>query len=134
MSLKSIISALGILALTSCTADLYEASDIYAIIKGKVTDEAGAPIEHMEVSIELSHRDARTYYTSSDGTFICDITYKESRNIKKIAVTITDTDGEENGGTFATHSEEIHLFDEAKGSEETPMILNLDFRCSLANL
>ena len=134
MSLKSIISALGILALTSCTADLYEASDIYAIIKGKVTDEAGAPIEHMEVSIELSHRDARTYYTSSDGTFICDITYKESRNIKKIAITITDTDGEDNGGHFATHSEEIHLFDEAKATEETPMILNLEFRCSLANL
>lgn len=102
------------------------------MLKGKVTDEEGTPIEHMEVSIELSRRNIKTYYTSSDGTFICDITYKESRNLKTINLTLTDTDGEENGGLFATHSEEIYLYDEV--SEEAPMILNLDFHCSHANL
>ena len=132
MNMRSFILASGLFALASCSSYEYEGSDIYAILKGKVTDEAGAPVEHLEVSIELSRRDVKTYYTSSDGTFICDITYREARNLKKIALTLTDIDGEENGGLFATHSEDIHLYDEL--GTEVPMILNLDFHCSRANL
>ena len=132
MSLKSFISTLCILALSACTLYPYEDSDIYVIIKGKVADEAGAPIEHMEVSLELSQNDVRTYYTSSEGTFICDITYGEAREMKKINLKITDTDGEENGGYFASRNEVILIYDEMDG--EIPRILNLDFHCSRASL
>ena len=61
---------------------------------------------------------------------MCDITHKEARNLKEIKITLTDTDGEENGGLFETTIEEIHLYNDE--TSETPMILNLDFRCSRA--
>ena len=121
MSIKSFISTLCLLALSACSLYPYEDSDIYVIIKGKVTDEAGAPI-----------KDIRTLYTSSEGTFICDITYGEAKDMKKIDLRLTDTDGEENGGYFAPHSEVIIIYDEMDG--EIPRILNLDFHCSRANL
>ena len=132
MSIKSFISTLCLLALSACSLYPYEDSDIYVIIKGKVTDEAGAPIEHIEVGIEFSSKDIRTLYTSSEGTFICDITYGEAKDMKKIDLRLTDTDGEENGGYFAPHSEVIIIYDEMDG--EIPRILNLDFHCSRANL
>ena len=131
MNLKYLISAIGILILTSCSTSEHEGSDIYAILKGTVTDDSGSPIEHIEVSVELSRKSTKTYYTSSDGKFICDITYKESKNLKDIRITLTDTDGDENGGLFDTINEEIHLYDEVSN---IPMILDLDFHCSHANL
>lgn len=133
MNLKSFIYSLIALTSISCTNANIAGSDIYAILKGTVTDELGEPIEHMEVTIEMSKRNSpRTLYTSSDGTFICDIIYNEVRNVKDIHITLTDTDGEENGGLFTTLSENIHLYDEA--TSELPMTLNLDFHCSLATL
>jgi putative lipoprotein (rSAM/lipoprotein system) len=133
MKLKSLISALIVLGMASCSKTEEYNGDIYAIVKGKVTDEASAPIEHIEVTIDLSKRtEPKTVYTSSDGTFIFDISFKEARNIKKISITLTDTDGEENGGLFETLTEEIHLVEEE--SATTPMMLKLDFRCSHATL
>jgi putative lipoprotein (rSAM/lipoprotein system) len=133
MKLKSLISALIVLGMASCSKTEEYNGDIYAIVKGKVTDEASAPIEHIEVTIDLSKRtESKTVYTSSDGTFIFDISFKEARNIKKISITLTDTDGEENGGLFETLTEEIHLVEEE--SATTPMMLNLDFHCSRATL
>jgi putative lipoprotein (rSAM/lipoprotein system) len=119
--------------MASCSKTEEYNGDIYAIVKGKVTDEASAPIEHIEVTIDLSKRtEPKTVYTSSDGTFIFDISFKEARNIKKISITLTDTDGEENGGLFETLTEEIHLVEEE--SATSPMTLNLDFHCSRATL
>ena len=133
MKFRSLISALIVLGMASCSKTEEYNGDIYAIVKGKVTDEASAPIEHIEVTIDLSKRtEPKTVYTSSDGTFIFDISFKEARNIKKISITLTDTDGEENGGLFETLTEEIHLVEEE--SATTPMMLNLDFHCSRANL
>jgi putative lipoprotein (rSAM/lipoprotein system) len=133
MKLKSLISALIVLGMASCSKTEEYNGDIYAIVKGKVTDEASAPIEHIEVTIDLSKRtEPKTVYTSSDGTFIFDISFKEARNIKKISITLTDTDGEENGGLFETLTEEIHLVEEE--SATSPMMLKLDFRCSRATL
>ena len=133
MKLKSLISALIVLGMASCSKTEEYNGDIYAIVKGKVTDEASAPIEHIEVTIDLSKRtEPKTVYTSSDGTFIFDISFKEARNIKKISITLTDTDGEENGGLFETLTEEIHLVEEE--SATTPMMLKLDFHCSRATL
>lgn len=133
MKFRSLISAFIVLGMASCSKTEEYNGDIYAIVKGKVTDEASAPIEHIEVTIDLSKRtEPKTVYTSSDGTFIFDISFKEARNIKKISITLTDTDGEENGGLFETLTEEIHLVEEE--SATTPMMLNLDFHCSRANL
>ena len=133
MKLKSLISALIVLGMASCSKTEEYNGDIFAIVKGKVTDEASAPIEHIEVTIDLSKRtEPKTVYTSSDGTFIFDISFKEARNIKKISITLTDTDGEENGGLFETLTEEIHLVEEE--SATTPMMLKLDFHCSRATL
>ena len=133
MKISYLILAAAALTCIACTKAEYAGTDIYAILKGKVTDEEGTPIEHMEVTLELSKRtDPKTFYTSSDGTFICDISNKEARTIKDISITLTDTDGEENGGLFKTLTEEIHLYDET--AEESPMTLNLDFRCSRTTL
>ena len=133
MKISSLILAAAALTCISCTKAEYAGTDIFAILKGKVTDEEGTPIAHMEVPLELSKKtDPQTFYTSSDGTFICDISHKEARAIKDISITLTDTDGEENGGLFQTLTEEIHLYDET--AEESPMTLNLDFRCSRATL
>ena len=133
MKFRSLISAFIVLGMASCSKTEEYNGDIYAIVKGKVTDEASAPIEHIEVTIDLSKRtESKTVYTSSDGTFIFDISFKEARNIKKISITLTDTDGEENGGLFETLTEEIHLVEEE--SATTPMMLKLDFHCSRATL
>ena len=133
MKFRSLISAFIVLGMASCSKTEEYNGDIYAIVKGKVTDEASAPIEHIEVTIDLSKRtEPKTVYTSSDGTFIFDISFKEARNIKKISITLTDTDGEENGGLFETLTEEIHLVEEE--SATSPMTLNLDFHCSRATL
>lgn len=133
MKFRSLISAFIVLGMASCSKTEEYNGDIYAIVKGKVTDEASVPLEHIEVTIDLSKRtEPKTVYTSSDGTFIFDITFKEARNIKKISITLTDTDGEENGGLFETLTEEIHLVEEE--SATTPMMLKLDFRCSHATL
>ena len=133
MKFRSLISVLIVLGMASCSKTEEYNGDIYAIVKGKVTDEASAPIEHIEVTIDLSKRtEPKTVYTSSDGTFIFDISFKEARNIKKISITLTDTDGEENGGLFETLTEEIHLVEEE--SATTPMMLKLDFHCSRATL
>ena len=123
MKISYLILAAAALTCIACTKAEYAGTDIYAILKGKVTDEEGTPIEHMEVTLELSKRtDPKTFYTSSDGTFICDISNKEARTIKDISITLTDTDGEENGGLFKTLTEEIHLYDET--AEESPPLLS----------
>ncbi len=134
MKFRSFIYAFVTLALVSCAKAEDFDKDIFAIIKGKVMDEADRPIEHMEVKIHLSKRiSPKTLYSSSDGTFIFDITYKEAKNLNSISLTLTDTDGEENGGLFETLTEEIHLYDEER-TASSPMMLNLDFHCSHATL
>ena len=131
MRFRSMIYAAAAVGLLSCSKVEVAGDDTFAIIKGRVTSDNDTPIEHLEVSIELTKRtEPKTLYTSSDGTFMCDITNKEARNLKKLEITLTDTDGEENGGLFETTTEEIHLYNEE--ISETPMILNLTFRCSLA--
>lgn len=133
MRFRSMIYAVAAFGLLSCSKAEVAGDDTFAIIKGRVTSENNTPIEHLEVRIELTKRtEPKMLYTSSDGTFMCDITLKEARNLKEIKITLTDTDGEENGGLFETTTEEIHLYNEEPS--ETPMILNLDFRCSHAIL
>ena len=133
MRFRSMIYAAAAVELLSCSKVEVAGDEAFAIIKGRVTSDNDTPIEHLEVSIELTKRsEHKTLYTSSDGTFIFDISFKEARNIKKISITLTDTDGEENGGLFETLTEEIHLVEEE--SATTPMMLKLDFRCSHATL
>ena len=133
MRFRSMTYAAVAFALLSCSKVEVAGDDTFAIIKGRVTSDNDTPIEHIEVRIELTRRtESKTLYTSSDGTFMCDITHKEARNLKEIKITLTDTDGEENGGLYETTTENIHLYNE--DTSETPMIMNLDFRCSRAIL
>ena len=53
MNLKSFIYSLIALTSISCTNANIAGSDIYAILKGTVTDELGEPIEHMEITAHL---------------------------------------------------------------------------------
>jgi hypothetical protein len=131
MNIKHFIYAFAAVGLLSCSKAEVAEDEIFAILKGTVTSDNGSPIEHLEVRVDLSKRmSPKTLYTSSDGKFQFDITGKEAKNIKNITITLTDIDEEANGGLFDTIVEEIHLYDEE--TQESPMILNLDFRCSRA--
>ena len=122
--------ALSLLFISCAKAD-QENTDIFSVIKGRVTDADENPIEHMEVTIEISKRTAqKTVYTSSDGTFMIDITNREARQMKSLSITLKDIDGEENGGLFETKTEEICGYE--GGRAERPVMLGRDFRCSLA--
>lgn len=131
MRIRSFIfTALSLLFISCAKAD-QENTDIFSVIKGRVTDADENPIEHMEVTIEISKRTAqKTVYTSSDGTFMIDITNREARQMKSLSITLKDIDGEENGGLFETKTEEIFIYEEDLA--ELPVILDLDFRCYLA--
>lgn len=131
MRIRSFIFTALSLLLISCAKADQENTDIFSVIKGRVTDADENPIEHMEVTIEISKRTAqKTVYTSSDGTFMIDINNREARQMKSLTITLKDIDGEENGGLFETKTEEIFIYEEDLA--ELPVILDLDFRCSLA--
>lgn len=131
MRIRSFIFTALSLLLISCAKADQENADIFSVIKGRVTDADENPIEHMEVTIEISKRTAqKTVYTSSDGTFMIDINNREARQMKSLSITLKDIDGEENGGLFETKTEEIFIYEEDLA--ELPVILDLDFRCSLA--
>lgn len=131
MRIRSFIFTALSLLLISCAKADQENADIFSVIKGRVTDADENPIEHMEVTIEISKRTAqKTVYTSSDGTFMIDITNREARHMESLTITLKDIDGEENGGLFETKTEEIFLYEEDLA--ELPVILDLDFRCSLS--
>lgn len=133
MRFRMLITIILSFFIAACAKMENDKESVFAIVKGAVSDIDGNPIEHMEVTIDLSKRDKpKTVYTSSDGTFVHDITYRESRNLKSLTITLNDIDGEENGGLFESKTEEIFIYEE--DILEIPVILNLDFRCSRATL
>lgn len=133
MKLRSLILLLAGVIVISCSKAETDGGNVFALIKGSVTDTEGHPIEHLEVTIDLSRKAGqKTSYTSSDGKFMSDITFKEAKNLKSIIITITDIDGDENGGFFESKTEEIFIYEE--DVIEIPILLNLDFRCSLSTL
>lgn len=131
MKLKSLILALFCISAVSCSKTDSDSIDVFALIKGNVSDEEGKPIEHLEITTQIGSI-SKVSYSSSDGSFVNDITNNETKDIKSFRIIIKDIDGEENGGIFKTHTEEIILTESNKS--DRPIVLNLEFRCSRATL
>ena len=117
-----------LLTMLACSKAESPDDDMYAVIEGCVTDPSGSPIEHIEVTLEFSKKlKAKTLYTSSNGFFIVGISSTEARRIDSITITLTDLDGEENGGSFSTQKEIILLHEYQEEKQEGPVLLQLDF-------
>jgi putative lipoprotein (rSAM/lipoprotein system) len=83
-------------------------------IKGKVTDEAGDPVEDIKVvirdanisdpeySLAVGITDARGYYSIGGGWFGDDT----------LTVSVEDIDGDKNGGEFASETVELEIEEE----------------------
>ena len=105
------------------------------VISGKITDMEGTPLEHIKVIIDwgsyLMSPDVE--YTNSDGEFRVRIRYSgENGQPATITVTMTDIDGEENGGLFETLTETLTLFeDDIYTSNE---VINLAYRLNHATV
>ena len=103
------------------------------VISGKITDMEGTPLEHIKVIIDwgsyLMSPDVE--YTNSDGEFRVRIRYSgENGQPATITVTMTDIDGEENGGLFETLTETLTLFEEDIYTNNE--VINLAYRLNHA--
>lgn len=85
------------------------------VLSGKISDQNGNPIEHIKVVINWGSflLSPDTEYTNSDGEFQTRLRYenKDGRPVT-ITITMTDIDGEKNGGLFETLTETLTLFEE----------------------
>ncbi len=80
-------------------------------LKGKVVNEAGAPIEGIEVSAKWQIYDfypTHTTTTDSNGEYLIEDP-DAWFGTTKLTITAEDVDGEENGGEFATEDSEIEV-------------------------
>ena len=105
------------------------------VISGKITDMEGTPLEHIKVIIDwgsyLMSPDVE--YTNSDGEFRVRIRYSgENGQPATITVTMTDIDGEENGGLFETLTETLTLFEEDIYTSNK--VINLAYRLNHATV
>lgn len=105
------------------------------VISGKITDMEGTPLEHIKVTIDwgayLMSPDVE--YTNSDGEFRVRIRYSgENGQPATITVTMTDIDGEENGGLFETLTETLTLFEEDIYTSNE--VINLAYRLNHATV
>lgn len=108
---------MGVLSLTlaSCSKEaISDVSDYDGIrLEGIVIDaEDEAPVNHIEILIEWESAESPvTLYTSDKGRFATTLTAPETYPAV-ISLTISDIDGEENGGLFQSHSDKITFFKE----------------------
>lgn len=105
------------------------------VISGKITDMEGTPLEHIKVIIDwgsyLMSPDVE--YTNSDGEFRVRIRYSgENGQPATITLTMTDIDGEENGGLFETLTETLTLFEEDIYTSNE--VINLAYRLNHATV
>lgn len=89
---------------------LYGTPTTHYIIKGKVTDTDGKPINGVKVDINETHDDyrrplANQVYSGENGEYSVKTgasgTLYDTKGNVRIEVTFEDIDGEANGGTFA---------------------------------
>lgn len=104
MKNRLFLSALTLLGFGGCSegSSLFNEPDMYGVplvdyhFMGEVTDAEGNPIKGIEVKVGSSEDIATT---DDNGTFSSDFsTYADGSYI----ITLTDIDGVENGGEFAT--------------------------------
>lgn len=107
---------LSLLGFSSCSNEnddpgndicLYGTPTTHYIIKGKVTDTDGKPINGVKVEVNETYDDNRRHlegpvYTDEKGEYSAapGVTF-DTRGVALLEVTFEDVDGEANGGTFA---------------------------------
>lgn len=98
-------------------------------IVGTVTDDTGAPIEHIKVTMDWNsgtYQDIK--YTSSVGKFDSNVQDNPQSDMITLMITLEDIDGEDNGGLFESHSEKVTLNKE----DITEPVLRFDYRLNRA--
>lgn len=96
------------------------------IIIGHVSDTSGTALEHIRVTLIWNDGEhSETQYSNSDGEFAAPVWKAEEDVVKSLTVTLEDIDGEENGGSFESHTETFTVF-------EDNSVTNLDFRLNHA--
>ncbi len=133
MKKSGIISAIAsvCLLLSSCSVEHPGTHrDIESVwIQGTVTDDTGAPIEHIKVVFNWN---SSTYYdikyTSSIGKFETHLQDNPNSDIIHLVISFEDIDGEDNGGRFEPYSETITLVKE----DITEPVLRFDYRLNRA--
>lgn len=134
MRISGIISVLASLCvlISSCSKEptgIYR--DIESVwIQGTVTDETGAPIEHIKIIFNWnsgSYYDIK--YTSSVGKFETHLNDNPDSDVINLVISLQDIDGEDHGGLFESHSETITLI---KEDILTESVLRFDYRLSRA--
>lgn len=112
-----IISVLPLLVMHSCMADIDNIMNMdqqrNSIIQGSVTDQNGTALERIRITIDSNiSAKPESYYTSSEGTFRCEVPLDEDYDHIVINIDIEDIDGEENGGSFEKKSDTITIFED----------------------
>ena len=116
---RFLYALLGLLCFASCGSsalDMYGTPTADFTIKGKVTDAEGNPIKDIAVSLETdSGTVMQSTTTAADGTFATN--KMNDFLLFSSIVTFTDTDGEANGGDFATYEVEVEELPKTKVKE-----------------
>lgn len=113
--------------LYSCSDDSpYQNTDMdYCLIQGHVTDQAGNPLEKIRIGIKTKDSDKTltTHYTSSNGSFHCELAIPDDYSQMALEIILDDIDGEENGGLFESKTDMITIFEE--DYRKRPVIIDL---------
>ena len=118
--------ALVFSACSDLSSDIYPdtSAQRFGIIQGTVTDSDNNLLEHIRITLRANDRnEAKTYYTTSEGKFRCEIPIEMKESWIILNIQIEDIDGEQNGGFFETRSDMITIFEDAQMSD--PIIINL---------
>jgi hypothetical protein len=96
-------------------------------VDGLVVDENDRPVNHIKVSMEWdSPYSPMVVYSSPKGTFTADLEFIRPTYPVTVSVTISDIDGEENGGSFQTREDEFTILEEGySGSSTAPIVYRL---------
>jgi hypothetical protein len=80
-------------------------------LNGIVTDDEGNPINHIRITLEWDDQafSPLTVYTSTDGEFSADLDYYYLRYPTTVLIEISDPDGPENGGEFASKTDAVTI-------------------------
>lgn len=93
-------------------------------VDGLVVDETEKPINHIKVTMEWdSPYSPMVVYSSPKGTFTADLEFYRPTYPITVSVTISDIDGEENGGLFQTRNDEFTILEEGYSDNSTAPIV-----------
>lgn len=123
----SAILTLGILSSCMAPSDSYMPDPEIIRVDGLVVDENDRPVNHIKVSMEWdSPYSPMVVYSSPKGTFTADLEFIRPTYPVTVSVTISDIDGEENGGSFQTREDEFTILEEGyAGSSTAPIVYRL---------